>query len=241
MNSLEAIEKRRSRRTYLKTPIETEKISVIQGLIDEYNYRADLSIKLIADGSEAFNGLKKSYGLFKNVKTIIALGGKSNDIDLFEKIGRYGELLVLEATKMGLGTCWVGGTFDRESNMITMESDETLVCVITIGNIDNETLKEKLVHKIAARKTKTLDELYSSDCSVSDWFKSGMEAVQAAPSAKNIQPIKFEYKEGIVSAYIDATDNYKFYPVDLGIAKVHFELAAGGIFEIGNHGKYKHD
>lgn len=44
MNALEAIEQRKSRRSYLGTLIENKKLNAIQSLIDEYNDKANLSI-----------------------------------------------------------------------------------------------------------------------------------------------------------------------------------------------------
>lgn len=236
MNDLEAIEQRKSRRSYLGTSIEHGKLNVIHNMIEKYNQEANLSIRIVKDGSEAFNSVKKSYGLFKGVKTLIALIGKKDDIHLKEKIGYYGELLVLEATKLSLGTCWVGGTFDSKSNIFTTMEDEVLVIVITIGNVAKETLKEKLVHKIVARKAKTLNEFYTADCPVPEWFVNGLKFVQKAPSAVNRQPVKFEYKGGEIRVFVE--DSYRFDLIDLGIAKAHFSIATGERFEFGNYGKF---
>lgn len=235
MNYMEAIEQRRARRSYLDTPVDKKKLDHLSSLIERYNEEADLSITLVLDGSQAFGSFRKSYGMFKNVRSLITLIGKKEDPNLKEKLGYYGELLVLEATKMGLGTCWVGGTFDRGSNFVDVKPDEELVCVIPFGNIVQEkTFKEKLIHKISHRKSKSLEDLITSDSPVPQWFIDGMKAVQKAPSAFNTQPVKFEYKHGEVSALVQ--DNR--FLTELGIAKSHFSLAAGGSFEFGNHGKY---
>lgn len=236
MNDLAAIEQRKSRRSYLGTPIEQGKLTIMQSLIEKYNKEANLSMRIVKDGSAAFNGFQKSYGIFTGIKTLIALIGKKDDIHLKEKIGYYGEHLVLAATKLNLGTCWVGGTFDHESNIFTTLQDELFVMVITIGNVAKETLKEKLVHYIGARKTKALNEFYIADCPAPQWFINGIEAVQKAPSAMNRQPVKFEYKAGEIRALVE--ESYRFDLIDLGIAKAHFSIATGGRFELGNHGKY---
>lgn len=236
MNDLEAIAQRKSCRRYLETPIEYRKLYIIQNLIKKYNQEANLSIRLVKDGSEAFNSITKSYGMFKGVRTLIALIGKKDDTHLKEKIGYYGELLVLEATKMNLGTCWVGGTFDSKSKIFTTRDDEILAIVITIGNVAQATLKEKIIHKIVARKTKTLNEFCTSDSAVPEWFINGLEAVQKAPSAVNRQPVKFEYKGSEIRAFVE--DTSRFNLIDLGIAKAHFSVATGGRFELGNYGKF---
>jgi nitroreductase len=235
MDYLEVIEQRRARRSYLETPVDKEKLDHLSSLIKRYNEEADLSITLVLDGTQAFGSFKKSYGMFKNVRSLIALIGKKQDPNQKEKLGYYGELLVLEATNLGLGTCWVGGTFDRGSKFVDIKQDEELVCVIPIGNIGQEkTFKEKLIHKMSHRKSKSIEELFKSDSPIPQWFMDGMKAVQKAPSAFNLQPVKFEYKNGKVTAFVEDTR----FLTDLGIAKAHFSLTAGGSFEFGNHGDF---
>lgn len=51
--------------------------------------------------------------MFSGVNSYFAMAGRRADLCLREKVGYWGEKLVLEATRLGLGTCWVGGTFDR--------------------------------------------------------------------------------------------------------------------------------
>lgn len=237
MNILEAIEKRKSRRSYLTTPIAKDKLEKLQSLISKYNQEGSISIQLIEDGSHMFNGLRKSYGMFSGVKSIVALIGKSEDPNLAEKLGYYGELLVLEATKLDLGTCWVGGTFDKKAQIGNLRSDEALVCVIPIGNVEEtQTIKEKLIYKAAHRKTKAVEEFYTAVGEVPNWFLQGMKVVQKAPSAMNSQKVKFNYNEGNITAGIENT--YIFDLVDLGIAKAHFAIASDGYFEFGNPGKF---
>ncbi|MBK1811121.1 nitroreductase [Clostridium sp. YIM B02505] len=237
MDILEAIEKRRSRRSYLSTPIAKDKIEKIESLISKYNEEGGISIQFVEDGSDAFNGLRKSYGMFSGVKSVLALIGKSDDPNLAEKLGYYGELLVLEATKLDLGTCWVGGSFDKKTPIGKLRNDETLVCVIPIGNVEEtQTIKEKLISKAVHGKIKPVEEFYTAVGEVPNWFSEGMKAVQKAPSAKNTQKVRFNYNEGSITAGIENT--YVFDLIDLGIAKAHFAIIADGYFEFGNPGKF---
>lgn len=52
-----------------------------------------------------------------------------------------------------------------------------------------------------------------------------MRAVRRAPSALNRQPVRFVWRDGAVSASVP---DYASQAVDLGIAKLHFEIGAGG-------------
>ncbi len=235
MTHWEAIAKRRSRRTYIGEPVEMEKLEQLKMLAAKYKQQGLLRIELIADGSMAFNGLSKSYGLFKGVKTVIALAGNKADDHLKEKLGFYGELLVLEATKMDLGTCWVGGTFDRNSKIISLSEDESLESVITIGKVPSETLKERVIHSLTAPKSKPVAAFYASDFPMPSWIEEGLKAVQKAPSAVNRQPVRFEFHSGILRAIVDL--KARFDLIDLGIAKAHFTLVTGCEFEWGNGGQ----
>lgn len=238
MTLLEAIEKRTSRRSYLDTPIEPEKLTKIKESIDKYNAASGMSIQFIEDGSEAFRGFGKSYGMFSGVRSIIALAGKTSDPDLYEKAGYYGELLVLEATALGLGTCFVGGTYGRKNCPCDLKEDETLTCVITIGNVeDTPGFKEKMIYRMTQLGgTITPEKVYEADGEVPSWFLDGVRAVMLAPSAVNRHPVRVAYKSGKVFAYVDNTKGANL--IDLGIAKANFEIAAGGRFEFGNRGVF---
>lgn len=236
MNIIQAIEVRKSRRTYCQEPLDSETAALFRSRIEEYNQKSGLTIRLIEKGSSAFSGIKKSYGLFRGVQSFFVMKGPQSDPHLKEKIGYYGELLVLEATAMGLGTCWVGGTFD--SSGIRKGPQEELVCVITVGKVpDSETMRERFIYKAIHRKTKPVEALSEiSGQEPAAWFYHGMKAVQKAPSTRNTQKVFFSYQDGVLRASVP--DTYPFDMVDLGIAKLHFTLAAGGRFEIGNDAVY---
>lgn len=240
MNYLNAIDHRISRRVYLNTPIETEKTDQLRDLISEFNEEGDLKIAFLPDGSSAFNGLRRSYGFFNNVNSLIALIGKENDPNAKEKLGYYGEFLTLAATELGLGTCWVGGTFDRNNEVFETPEGYTVFCVITVGYVPEEkSFKENLIHKLTHRKTRPLEDLYTSVATPPEWFLTGMKAVQKAPSARNKQPAEFVFKNDFVTAFVPNINSFEL--IDLGIAKAHFVIAAGGHFEFGNHGRYTRD
>lgn len=239
-NLLNVIEQRRSRRKYLPTAIESSDVQVLQANISELNNKENLKMRLVIDNGEAFNGLRKSYGMFSGVQNYIALICDKTDIITLEKLGYLGERLVLQATALGLGTCWVGGTFDRASCPFELSEGESVVCTITVGNVLPErSAKEKLVHTFTHRKSKTIEQMVSTTGSVPEWFLDGMQAVVKAPSAVNRQPVMFSYKDGIVTASVKDITGESF-ALDLGIAKLHFELGVGGgIWSFGNGAEFK--
>jgi nitroreductase len=236
MDNFEAVIIRKSRRSYIDQPIGSARLEALSLLIETINEKHGLSIELIEDGSNAFNSFMKSYGLIDGARTVVALKGPKNDSNLMEKLGYFGEVIVLEATKLRLGTCWIGGSYDRRSDAFRVGSDEELVCVITVGDAGPESFKEKLIHSITHRRSKKIEDMLRSDDEVPEWVTHGMKAVQRAPSAVNRQPAMFEYSGGRIKAYVDKSQMFGL--VDLGIAKLHFEIGAGGSFELGNGGLF---
>ena len=236
MTDLEAIERRCSRRSYTSEPIDEFKMKRLNTLIEEYNTKEGLSIKFIEDGAAAFKGFN-SYGMFNGVRSLIALAGKKSIDNLKEKLGYYGEFLVIEATKLNLGTCFVGGSFNK--NKIGGNSfDEELICLITIGNVlEDKSFREKLLFKATHRKIKALEEFYvNKGGKLPDWFIGGVKAVQKAPSAINRQPVRIKYEDGTIYAFVDGIKDAEF--MDLGIAKANFSMASHGRFEFGNYGRF---
>jgi hypothetical protein len=226
MTLIEAIDARTSRRAYQESPIDAEKKNRLRELIDEYNKADGLSLRFIEDGGAAFGKLSKSYGMFKGVRSLFIIAGKTATPNLMEKLGYRGELLALEATRLGLGTCWVGGTFDRNDPALAVGDDETLGAVITVGNVASEMRgREKLIWGLAHHGEKNASNFYTADTEPPQWFKDGISAVIKAPSAINRQPVRFHLKSGVVTSSL--VNPVGSGLIDLGIAKAHFEIASG--------------
>ncbi len=235
----QAIQNRTSKRNYTVEKLTENTLNQIHAILTEINSASGLTFELVLDQPSAFSSFKKSYGLFKNVKSFIVLKGLKTDSHLREKVGYHGETLVLKLTELGLGTCWVGGTFDSKD--ISISPNEELVCVITVGYIhDKPTFTETTLRKLIHRKVKPISERLTSDVTpIPEWVIEGMEAVLLAPSAVNSQKPVFKYENGILTASVP--DTYRLDLVDLGIAKRHFDIAACGHFDMGQHGRFVKD
>lgn len=153
------------------------------------------------------------YGKFTCVKNYIALVGKKSS-NLDEKLGYYGEKLVLKAQELGLNTCWVALTHGKSKAEI--RSGEKLVCLISLGYGSVPGVEHK---------NKPLKDVCNHKDNMPEWFLRGMEAALLAPTAMNQQ--KF-YLELLADGAVKATYGKSFYTkLDLGIVKYHFELGAG--------------
>jgi len=213
MEILEIMRARHSVRAYNDRKIEGNAADILHLLIDDCNKQGGLHIQLCLNEPKAFEGFKAHYGKFSNADNYIALvGRKSKELD--EKLGYYGEKIVLKATELGLGSCWVAGTYSKSKCNCIIDKGEKLVCVIAIGYFD----KDGVPHK-----TKLINELSDVNGNMPEWFRKGMETAQLAPTAMNQQKFSFSFNGNIVTAKAGMGFLTK---LDLGIVKYHFELGA---------------
>lgn len=220
-----AINERCSRRAFVPEPLENA--ASLRERMELYNLESGLRIRLVENDRDVMKGISASYGMFSGVRHFFALAGKQSEPRLNEKAGYWGERLVLDATMLGLGTCWIGGTYHKDlcEKKIRLAPDEKLVAIILLGKVPHQkTIKEHLIRSVARRGTKPLDELYTAT-ETPENFLNGMRAVQKAPSAINKQPVHFQYKNRTVTA--EVPDRSGHQGIDLGIALLHFEVGSG--------------
>lgn len=208
-----AMQKRHSVRAYTDKPIEKEICNELIKVIDECNKEGDLHIQLVTDEPRAFDGFMAHYGNFSGVKNYVALIGKKCD-NLDEKIGYYGEKIVLTAQSLGLNSCWVAMTYKKIKTAFTVDKGEKLCCVLALGY----GATEGVLHKV-----KSFEQVANAQ-NPPEWFTNGVNAALLAPTAMNQQKFIFSYENGKVWAKA----GHGFYSkIDLGIVKYHFELGAG--------------
>ncbi len=215
MDLIEAIRARHSVRAYTDEPVSQANIDELRRLADKLNRESGLKMQVVAGDTKAFSGFMAHYGKFRNVTNYIALVGSKWSSTVDEKVGYYGERLVLRATQLGLGTCWVGLTYSRNRDVVKVEQNERLVCVIAFGHI---------AESGRAHKTKTRAQVMSAT-DAPQWFIDGVDAALLAPTALNQQKFKFKLLD---NGKVKASAGLGFFSkVDLGIVKCHFEIGAG--------------
>lgn len=217
IDMMEAMRGRHSVRRYTDRRIEDPVKSLLQETIDACNSEGGLRFQLFTDSPGAFDGILSAG--FKNVDNYVALVRKASEPD--ERVGYYGERVVLRAQQLGLRTCWVGLSYSKRRCKAEVADDEKLVCMLAIGYGEDDG---------TAHKSRPADILGRCEGDAPEWFARGIEAVMLAPSAMNRQRFRFTLLEdGRVRA---ETSRGPYSDVDLGIAKLHFEIGAGkGNFE----------
>ena len=222
MTIQEAIKARHSVRAYKGEPLAADVVEVLEERIKELNEKGHLHMQLIRNETKAFEGKLAKYGKFRGVNNYIVMAGQKAD-DLDERIGYYGEQLVMLAQTLGLNTCWVGLSYSKVPGTYVLEAGEVIKAYIAIGYGETQGVSHKI---------KSVEQVSNANDLTPSWFKQGVEAALLAPTAVNQQKFFFEYipaRDG-KPVRVLAKRNFSligFTQMDLGIAKCHFEIGAG--------------
>ena len=222
MTLFEAIPARHSVRKYKDSPITPEALSILSDKVLEVNRLGGLHVQLVTEEPKAFSGLM-AYGSFSGVRNYFVMaGGKADDLD--ERIGYYGEQLVLLAQTLGLNTCWAGLTYSKIPGTYELDEGEKICCYIALGY----GLTQGSGHKVKAP-----EDVSNAGDGTPEWFCRGVEAALLAPTAVNQQKFRLDYlgpgDEGALPK-VSAQPTFSmigYTKIDLGIVKCHFELGAG--------------
>ena len=221
MTLQEAIEARHSVRAYKNEPLTEDVVKVLEEQIVLLNREGNLHMQLILNEPKAFQGTMAKYGKFRNANNYIVMAGKKAE-DLDERIGYFGEHLVLLAQTLGLNTCWVGLSYSKVPGTYELSEDEKIGCYIAIGYGETQGVSHKI---------KTVEQVSNASDITPSWFKRGVEAALLAPTAVNQQKFSFEYAGMSNNRHqIRAKKGFSiigYTQMDLGIAKYHFEIGAG--------------
>ena len=221
MTLQEAIEARHSVRAYKNLPLSEDIVKVLEEEIAKLNREGQLHIQLILNEPKAFQGTLAKYGRFRNVTNYIVMAGRQAH-DLDERVGYYGEHLVLLAQTLGLNTCWVGLSYSKVPGTYVLDEGEKIACYIAVGYGETQGVGHKI---------KTVDQVSDVSDITPSWFRKGVEAALLAPTAVNQQKFSFEYLGMKDNRHqVRAKKGFSligYTRMDLGIAKYHFEIGAG--------------
>lgn len=229
-----AIEERYSVRTFDPKPLSADDIAFLEARIAAINETSGLHCCLIEDGSAAFASVRTSYGMFRNVRSLVLVKGDPATEHFLEKAGYYVEELVLDLVDRGIGTCWVGGTYDKST--FNVPEHEHIIVALLVGYPGKIALKDRVLLARLHERYKPVSERLTASGNVPQAVRNGMEAVRLAPSAVNSQIPHFTYQDGILTAAVPESATFNL--VDLGIAKCHFVQEAGGTFEFGSGARW---
>ena len=246
----EAIHRRYSVRKYENRAVEKEKLNQVlnfapDGLVEGY-------VTFIpVDGDKMKRHLETFFAKFFNAPMYFVMVASESPHFLTET-GYRGERVILAATLLGLGTCWIGALFteDKLRTLLNIDPSLRVIAVSPIGyastGVVDSALGGVIRHAAGSHKRKPMREfifaekydnpLDSFSGEYSRWEKI-FKAVRVAPSWANYQPWRFvvcgdsiyavlvppREKQGFKSPQIKSGMDYTL--LDMGIAMAHFNIA----------------
>ncbi|MFW9820126.1 MAG: nitroreductase family protein, partial [Candidatus Thorarchaeota archaeon] len=218
---IDIIQERTSRRTYSGQPLENDMKKKVISLIENHDLKSPFSeqagnvrFKLVSIPEFEPNEKKKlgTYGFIKGAQNFI-VGAVEKSQYSREHYGYLMESIILAATDLGLGTCWLGGFFNRSlfSAKINLMLNEIIPAITPIGYPVQRTTREKLIRSFAkANKRFPWNQLFFEGNLTNPLEKNQvgeysklLEMVQFSPSAGNKQPWRIikETKKNILHFY----------------------------------------
>lgn len=242
-----AVPRRHSRRAFAPASASAGQLAALSQLAESLRPWPDARIAFVAEPAvDVFRGVIGAYGKVTGAPHLLAIIADESGVRdaAHAHAGYIGEAAVLEATALGLDTCWVGGFFDpaRVGSVVPMSSGERVIAVSPVGfATDGLTGGEKTMRVMAgAHKRLPLAKIAPGAVGAGSggdaagggawpaWALAAAECVRLAPSAVNRQPWRLRMEGG---ALIVARDSAVEMPkvtraLDCGIAMLHAELGA---------------
>jgi nitroreductase len=247
----EIIRTRFSCRSYLDVPLDESKRERIQRFIDSlppgpFGSRPRF---LLAAASEKDNSSLRglgTYGFIRGAKAFV-IGAAKPEGRWLEDFGFQMETIILHLTSLGLGTCWLGGSFTRSSfsQKISLKDDEHIPAVTALGEyVDNADARRNLIRRFARGERRLpweklfFDRDFDHPLGESEAGADNLslEMVRLAPSASNKQPWRVVRDGDAFHFFLRRTPGYResllkkvlgifdLQRVDMGIAMCHFDF-----------------
>lgn len=256
---LEIIRERSSRRSYTPQPLEADKLTALQDSFatvrGPFGGPARFLVLDTAGWGEAKLNALGTYGTIQGARWflvgMIRRGG--NDMEDF---GYQFEQVILRATDLGLGTCWIGGIFNRSrfAEKAGVREEEVLPAVSPLGYpTPKRSVADSIIRWSAGSKNRRpwqerffLGNFGTPLAEVAAGpYREPLEMVRLGPSASNRQPWRVvrEPERDVFHFHLCRSRGYDklikavdLQRIDLGIAFGHFELAAR---ELGLNGHWE--
>jgi hypothetical protein len=260
---IRAMRHRISRRAYIGRPITNDQKKLLEDFIGSNQstpFKSRMGCVILDLPEISIRELRKfgTYGMIRGARTYLVGFTKDSDKNL-EDFGFFFERLILYATSLNLGTCWLGGTFNRSVFHRKAELSDTDIvpAVSPVGAVlESKSIRERVIRFGAGSyKRKPWRELFfhgnpelllnPDKCGA---YETVLEMVRIAPSASNKQPWRIvkDSARAVFHFFLQRSASYQkilslmkqpdIQRIDMGIALCHFELAAA---ELGLQGHWE--
>lgn len=244
-DEMENIKNRISVRTYDSKEIPKDVLEKLKDFIEEIEANSPFRFPII---NSKLDGKVGTYGVISGANYYISAIVKKEEHDLVH-LGYLFEKIIIFATSLNLGTCWLGGTFDRGefSKKAGLKDDEKFIAATPIGLIaEKRSIRDRAMRKMAKSDNRKafnklffdedLNPLKKDNLGV---YGEALEMVRIGPSASNKQPWRIVKVGDDFHLYLERTPDYAkdlgydIQLLDMGIAQYHFEASLKQLGESG--------
>lgn len=241
---LELLQSRHSVRAYTDEPVPTTIVNKLKAVVTMINtHQHGLKFRIVTDDPDPMKAFSRSYGSFTNPRNYMAAVVDTAVENVYERAGYFAEQFVIKAVELGLGTCFVGGTFNVDKVNAPLRAGEKVLFIVLFGiPLGKEKFLAKLTVKLAHRKSMTPEDFFEPSTQVAQAMtllpdlRLGLEGVACAPSSLNKRPVRIFIKgEGeklIPCARVKEETQTNL--IDLGIAKFNYNYATSTECSWGN-------
>lgn len=239
MNWLEAIQARHSTRRYSEQAVADKTLEQLLATAKQVAPPVEAGVRLaLVSGREQvgriLGRLAGLYGLVEGAPHLL-VGLLAADTELARlELGYVAEHVVLEATRLGIASCWMTGSYrPRVAAEEVAREEEVVAAAIALGYPRQDKMArihDSAVRRlVAAHRRRPLEEIVFAGRWAVPWQRQEaepalvtmLEHARLAPSAHNGQPWRFIVTaEELVLALAHPT------PIDGGIVMAHVTLAA---------------
>ncbi|TJX14978.1 nitroreductase [Tissierella creatinini] len=247
MIAKESMVKRKSVRTYMDEQIDSSLMDRLQKYTDVVSSPFDTNIRYEIIDAKQGEGLG-THGFIKGVNTFICMAVQDQE-RTEENLGYTTEKIILYAVSLGLGTCWLVESINKDhfAKAMGLKNGEILPAVVAIGYpAEKRSIRDKAKFTITHSKDRKdwseifFDKDFTQPLNKenSGVYSEALEMLRIAPSGFNTQPWRVIKSHDSFHFFVERKKKKNGFDYDklyIGIAMSHFEVALN---EIGIYGRW---
>jgi len=198
---IQGINSRKSIRSYKDKNVSMEHFQKIKSIINTSKPLFDnisMEVLVIEDGEKITSTFKGLISKYTKIKAPHYLAFTSEiKKGYLENIGFIGEEIVLKLTELGIGTCWLGSAIKQElfKTIFKVKDKQTYIILVAFGYPTVE------LKPVTTRKRFDKSKVVTGD--YEDQYEPIIQAVIAAPSSVNSQPLKLLINNNQFNFYLE--------------------------------------
>ncbi|MGQ9521930.1 MAG: nitroreductase family protein [Anaerolineae bacterium] len=248
----ETIRRRHSTRRYTDRPVPDEALAHLLEFAARAPHLTDVPPRVtVISGRERVARILSRYlgvyGLVQGAPHLLVGLIPEESARARLDLGYVLEQVVLEATRRGLSTCWMTGSYhpERAADALERGPEEVVAATVALGYAREDPLARfhdgAVRRLVAAHRRRPLEEMVFAGKWGVPWSPAGadpalvevLECARLAPSAENRQPWRFVVDSGAnlpLRLFLTGPS-----PIDAGIVMAHVTLAGA---EVGWNGRW---